>query len=167
MWPWWRQYMAQSHFLLHLCCFSKNSNGMHSLIATGYLLSVDPDRMVIKRVVLSGHPFKIFTKMAVLHYMFFSREDVLRFKPVKLRTKAAGDIKEPLGTHGHMKCSFDGKLKSQDTVLMNLYKRVFPKWTYDPYVPDPVPWMKKPHLNFILCDCEDIINKVPYNRPLV
>ena len=134
--------MAQSRFLLHLCCFSKNSNGMHSLIATGYLLSVDPDRMVIKRIVLSGHPFKIFTKMAVLHYMFFSREDVLRFKPVKLRTKAAGDIKEPLGTHGHMKCSFDGKLKSQDTVLMNLYKRVFPKWTYDPYVPDPVPWMK-------------------------
>ena len=42
----------------------------------------------------------------------------------------------------HLKCSFDGKLKSQDTVLMNLYKRVFPKWTYDPYVPDPVPWMK-------------------------
>lgn len=36
------------------------------------------------------------------------------------------------GTHGHMKCVFDGQLKSQDTILMNLYKRVFPKWTYDP-----------------------------------
>ncbi|EHH57571.1 Pre-rRNA-processing protein TSR1-like protein [Macaca fascicularis] len=99
--------------------FKQKSNGMHSLIATGHLMSVDPDRMVIKRVVLSGHPFKIFTKMAVVRYMFFNR-----------------------GTHGHMKCSFDGKLKSQDTVLMNLYKRVFPKWTYDPYVPEPVPWVK-------------------------
>lgn len=29
-----------------------------------------------------------------------------------------------------MKCQFDGFLKSQDTVFMNLYKRVFPKWTY-------------------------------------
>ena len=42
-----------------------------------------------------------------------------------------------LGTHGHMKCFFDGMLKSQDTVLMNLYKRMFPKWTYDPYVKSP------------------------------
>lgn len=31
-----------------------------------------------------------------------------------------------------MKCVFNGQLKSQDTVMMNLYKRVFPKWTYEP-----------------------------------
>ena len=30
-----------------------------------------------------------------------------------------------------MKCIFNGQLKSQDTILMNLYKRVFPKWTYE------------------------------------
>lgn len=36
-----------------------------------------------------------------------------------------------------MKCVFDGQLKSQDTILMNLYKRVFPKWTYNPTVNRP------------------------------
>lgn len=80
-----------------------------------------------------GHPFKVFKRSAVIRFMFFNREDIVYFKPVKLRTKhgRVGHIKEPLGTHGHMKCVFDGQLKSQDTVLMNLYKRMFPKWNYE------------------------------------
>ena len=39
-----------------------------------------------------------------------------------------------------MKCVFDGQLKAQDTVLMNLYKRVYPKWTYTEAVSSPQDW---------------------------
>ncbi|CAD7693859.1 unnamed protein product [Nyctereutes procyonoides] len=104
------------------------------------LLSVNPDRMVIKRVILSGHPFKTFAKIAVVHYMFFNREMSFKYS-------------------WHLKCSFDGKLKSQDTVLMNLYKPVFPKWIYDLDVPEPVLWVKSEISSAVLEeDMEQIAN---------
>ncbi|XP_067940216.1 pre-rRNA-processing protein TSR1 homolog [Watersipora subatra] len=115
----------------------KESAGGHDLVASGSLLSVDPDRLIIKRLVLSGHPYKINKRTAVIRYMFYNREDIEWFKVVELKTKwgRRGHIKEALGTHGHMKCVFDSQLKSQDTPLLMLYKRVFPKWTYSGYVP--------------------------------
>ena len=43
------------------------------LEATGALYKVDPDRVVTKRIVLSGHPLRIHKRGAVIRYMFFNR----------------------------------------------------------------------------------------------
>ncbi|KAL3317789.1 ribosome biogenesis protein tsr1 [Cichlidogyrus casuarinus] len=81
------------------------------LVATGALSSVDPQRLIIKRIY---------------------------FKPIKLYTKhgAVGHIKQSVGTHGYMKCFFNRQLNSCDVALMPLYKRQLPKWSYTPRITD-------------------------------
>ena len=120
--------------------FVEDESGPFGLrpLASGSILSVDPTRLNIKRIVLSGHPFKIVKRHAVVRFMFFNREDIEWFMPVEIRTKLGrrGHITEPLGTHGHMKCIFDSPLNQQDTILMNLYKRVFPPLDYVDFIPN-------------------------------
>ena len=43
------------------------------LLATGTVAGSDPNRVVVKKIVLSGHPFKINKKSSVVRYMFFNR----------------------------------------------------------------------------------------------
>ena len=99
----------------------------------GSLIDPQPLRIIAKRVILTGHPYKIHKRGAVVRFMFFNPRDIEYFKPVQLHTKLGrvGHIKESLGTHGYMKCQFDGPLKAHDTICMALYKRVFPVWNTD------------------------------------
>lgn len=116
-----------------------NTGGVKSLqlIGTGTTLPPDTSRVVAKRVILTGHSYKIHKKVATIRYMFFNAEDVNWFKALQLWTKRGrtGFIKESLGTHGYFKATFDAKLNPQDAVGISLYKRMFPRpardWTDD------------------------------------
>jgi pre-rRNA-processing protein TSR1 len=100
------------------------------LAACGSVRSCDPDRVVLKKITLTGFPVRVHKRRATVKFMFYNPDDIRWFKPVELYTKYGrrGTIEEPIGTHGAMKCMFDAPVQQRDAVCMSLYKRVFPKW---------------------------------------
>lgn len=101
----------------------------YTLIATGTSLAPSTSRIIAKRAILTGHPYKIHKKVVTVRYMFFNAEDVAWFKALQLWTKRgrSGFIKESLGTHGYFKATFDAKINPMDSVGVSLYKRVWPR----------------------------------------
>ncbi|XP_072962767.1 uncharacterized protein [Typha angustifolia] len=119
-------------------CFSslplivvKNRDGESpSVAAVGSLKSVDPDRIILKKIILTGYPQRVSKLKAIVRYMFHNPDDVRWFKAMEVYSKQGrrGRIKEPVGTHGAMKCVFNSVIQQHDTVCMSLYKRTYPKW---------------------------------------
>jgi pre-rRNA-processing protein TSR1 len=108
----------------------RDLNGKRELVATGSMISADADRIVIKRIILTGYPVRVHKRHATVKYMFYDPEDVKWFKPAGLVTKHGlnGTIQDCVGEHGTMKCLFNAPIKQHDTVCLPLYKRVYPKF---------------------------------------
>jgi pre-rRNA-processing protein TSR1 len=94
-------------------------------------LPPNPDLLILKRTVLTGRVAMINKKHSVIKYMFFNEDDVNWFKPVDLYTRYGrrGKILKAVGTHGLFKVALNDQIMQHDVICMDLFKRVFPKWT--------------------------------------
>ena len=61
----------------------------------GSLQSCNPNRVVLKKITLSGYPVRVHKLKAVVRWMFHAAEDVRWFRPLGLWTKR--------GRHGHIR----------------------------------------------------------------
>lgn len=98
-------------------------------LAHGSMLGADADRIVLKRIILTGYPTRVHKRHATVKYMFYNPDDVRWFMPAGLTTKHGlqGNIVQSVGDHGVMKCLFNAPIKQHDTVCLALYKRIYPK----------------------------------------
>lgn len=104
--------------------------GRKELVAYGSMIGADADRIIVKRIILTGYPVRVHKRFATVKYMFYDPEDVKWFKPAELTTKHGlnGKIEQSVGEHGTMKCLFNAPIKQHDTVCLCLYKRIYPKF---------------------------------------
>lgn len=100
------------------------------LLARGSLQTADPDRIILKRIILTGNPIRVRKRFAVVKHMFRDPQDVKWFKPAELVTLHGlrGHIKCSVGTHGLYKALFSHAITQNDQVMLYLYKRVYPKF---------------------------------------
>jgi len=107
-----------------------SESSSRDLVAIGSIYGADADRITVKRIILTGYPTRVHKRHATVKYMFYNPDDVRWFKPAGLSTKHGlhGHIVQSVGEHGTMKCLFNAPIKQHDTVMLPLYKRIFPKF---------------------------------------
>jgi pre-rRNA-processing protein TSR1 len=117
-------------FAGHVLGAYKNEFPFNPLVASGRLVNCNPNKLILKRSVLTGTPHTVARHKVVVRHMFFNANDVKWFQPVELWTKRGhtGHITESRGLRGLYKSTFDDTFKEKHQVHMSLYKRQFPVW---------------------------------------
>ncbi|XP_077206989.1 ribosome biogenesis protein BMS1 homolog [Paroedura picta] len=103
--------------------------------ATGVVLDLDKSVKVVKKLKLTGFPFKIYKNTAFIKGMFNSVLEVAKFEGAALRTVSGirGQIKKALRTpEGAFRATFEDKLLMSDIVFMRTWYPVSLPAFYNP-----------------------------------
>ena len=119
------------------CCVQSFSNKIPGfrIAATGVVLNVDESTEIVKKLKLTGHPYKIFKNTAFIKDMFNSSLEIAKFEGASIRTVSGirGQIKKALSKpEGHFRATFEDKVLMSDIVFLRAWYPVKPHKFYYP-----------------------------------
>ncbi|KAL2267446.1 hypothetical protein VTJ83DRAFT_4723 [Remersonia thermophila] len=114
--------------------FSASNPGFR-IAATGTVLSVDESTEIVKKLKLTGTPYKIFKNTAFIKDMFNSALEIAKFEGAAIKTVSGirGQIKRALSKpDGHFRATFEDKILLSDIVFLRAWYPVKPHRFYNP-----------------------------------
>ncbi|KAF3903073.1 hypothetical protein ABW21_db0201783 [Orbilia brochopaga] len=119
------------------CCVNSISNATPGfrISATGVVLNVDEGTEIVKKLKLTGYPYKIFKNTAFIKGMFSSALEVAKFEGAGIRTVSGirGQIKRALSKpDGYFRATFEDKILMSDIVFLRAWYPVKPRKFYNP-----------------------------------
>ncbi|KAJ9304270.1 hypothetical protein DTO217A2_6234 [Paecilomyces variotii] len=119
------------------CCVQSfsNKNPGFRISATGVVLNVDETTEIVKKLKLTGHPYKIFRNTAFIKDMFNSSLEIAKFEGAGIRTVSGirGQIKRALSKpEGHFRATFEDKILMSDIVFLRAWYPIKPHRFYNP-----------------------------------
>ncbi|KAH7084205.1 hypothetical protein FB567DRAFT_528580 [Paraphoma chrysanthemicola] len=102
--------------------------------ATGVVLNVDESTEIVKKLKLTGHPYKIFKNTAFIKDMFKSSLEIAKFEGASIRTVSGvrGQIKRALSKpEGNFRATFEDKILMSDIVFLRAWYPIKPRRFYN------------------------------------
>ena len=112
-----------------------NTNPGFRLAATGTVLSVDSNTEIVKKLKLTGYPYKIFRNTAFIKDMFSTSIEIAKFEGASIKTVSGirGQIKRALAKpEGYFRATFEDKILMSDIVFLRAWYPVHPHRFYNP-----------------------------------
>ncbi|RIA82679.1 hypothetical protein C1645_699962 [Glomus cerebriforme] len=114
---------------------SNDSTAAFRISATGIVLDNNHSVEIVKKLKLTGVPYKIFKNTAFIKNMFTSALEVAKFEGAAIRTVSGirGQVKKPLSkSEGHFRATFEDKVLMSDIVFLRAWYPIKPKKFYNP-----------------------------------